>query len=171
MTRDPLTLRIEAALPFWLDRPDEEALDIAVEVGRAGLDALWVGEMATFDAFALGAAIGQRAPALALKLGPLAVGVRSPVAIALGVSSVAALSGSRVDVALGASSPAIVAGWHDREWAAQRRAHARDDRVPASDLRRGRARVRRAPCAQPRLPAAPPAAGHPDRGRRIRARL
>ena len=37
--------------------------------------------------------------------------------LALGVSSVACLTGSRVDVALGASSPAIVAGWHDRRWA------------------------------------------------------
>ncbi len=112
-----MSRRIEAALPFWLDRPDAEALDIAVEVGQAGLDALWIGEMATFDAFALAAAVGHRAPGLALKLGPLAIGVRSPVTIALGASSVAALTGSEVDVALGASSPAIVAGWHDREWA------------------------------------------------------
>jgi probable F420-dependent oxidoreductase len=37
--------------------------------------------------------------------------------MALGVSSVASLTGGQVDVALGASSPVIVAGWHDREWA------------------------------------------------------
>jgi probable F420-dependent oxidoreductase len=109
--------RIEAALPFWLDRPDEEALELALAVRAVGLDALWIGEMATFDALALGTAVGDRAPGLRLKLGPLAIGVRSPVAIALGVSSVASLTGSPVDVALGASSPAIVSGWHDREWA------------------------------------------------------
>jgi probable F420-dependent oxidoreductase len=51
-----------------------------------------------------------------LTVGPLAVGVRSPVAIALGVSSVATLVGAPVDVALGACSPAIVSGWHDRPW-------------------------------------------------------
>jgi probable F420-dependent oxidoreductase len=44
--------------------------------------------------------------------------VRSPVALALGVSSVATLTGRAVDLALGASSPAIVSGWHDRDWAA-----------------------------------------------------
>jgi probable F420-dependent oxidoreductase len=109
--------RVEAVLPFWLDRPDEEALDIAVEVGRAGLDGLWIGEMATFDAFALATAVGQRAPALRLTIGPLAIGVRSPVAIALGASSVATLTGSEVRIALGASSPGIVAAWHGREWA------------------------------------------------------
>jgi hypothetical protein len=52
---------LDAALPFWLDRPDGEALEIAAEVGRAGLDALWIGEMAAFDAFALATAVGQRA--------------------------------------------------------------------------------------------------------------
>jgi len=105
-------------LPYWLDRPAEEAIDVALAAERAGFPRLWIGEMATFDAFALATAIGNRAPKLALTIGPLAIGVRGPVAIALGASSVATLTGSRVDVALGASSPAIVLGWHDRPWAA-----------------------------------------------------
>jgi probable F420-dependent oxidoreductase len=46
------------------------------------------------------------------------VGVRSPVALALGVASVATLTGAHADLALGASSPDIVSGWHDRPWAA-----------------------------------------------------
>lgn len=111
-----MTLGVEVALPFWLDRPDEEALDIAVEVGRAGLDALWIGEMATFDAISLATAVGQRVPGLPLKLGPVAIGVRSPAAIALGAASVASLTGCEITIALGASSPAIVNGWHDRDW-------------------------------------------------------
>jgi probable F420-dependent oxidoreductase len=111
-----VTGRIEVALPFWLDRPDEEALGVALSARAAGLGAVWIGEMATYDAFALATAIGHRAPGLALRVGPLAVGARSPVALALGASSVASLTGSRVDIALGASSPAIVAGWHDRQW-------------------------------------------------------
>ena len=56
-------------------------------------------------------------PGCGWKLGPLALGVRSPVALALGASSVASLTGCEVDLALGASSPGIVAGWHDRPWA------------------------------------------------------
>ena len=109
--------KIEVALPFWLDRPDDEAMDVALAASQAGFAALWIGEMATFDAFALATAIGLRAPGTTLKIGPLAVGVRGPVTLALGVSSVASLTGNRVDIALGASSPAIVAGWHDRPWA------------------------------------------------------
>ena len=105
-------------MPFWLDRPDEEAVEIARAAEQAGIATVWVGEMASFDAFALATAIGLRTRRVGLKIGPLPVGVRSPVAIALGVASVATLTGRPVDVALGASSPAIVTGWHDRPWTA-----------------------------------------------------
>jgi probable F420-dependent oxidoreductase len=107
---------IEAVLPFWLDRPDLEAVKIADAACAVGLDGLWIGEMATFDAFALATAVGVRSPGLGLRVGPLPVSVRTPVSIALGASSVAALTGAQIDVALGASSPFIVGGWHGREW-------------------------------------------------------
>jgi len=109
---------VGVALPFWLDRPDEEAVEIAVAADRAGLETVWVGEMHSFDAFALATAIGIRTERIGLKVGPLPISVRGPVSIALGVSSVATLSGRDVDVALGASSPMIVSGWHDRPWGA-----------------------------------------------------
>ncbi|VBA49208.1 Putative coenzyme F420-dependent oxidoreductase [Mycobacterium attenuatum] len=108
---------VEVALPFWLDRPDHEAIEVALAACDAGFDGLWIGEMATYDAFALATAVGMRAPQLTLKIGPLAVGVRGPVTLALGVASVVALTGNRVDLALGASSPVIVSGWHNRRWA------------------------------------------------------
>ncbi len=60
--------------------------------------------MAIYDAFSLATAIGLRAPGMTLKIGPLAVGVRTQVGLSLGASSVASLTGSRVDIALGASS-------------------------------------------------------------------
>jgi probable F420-dependent oxidoreductase len=116
----PASLELEdlhVVAPFWLDRPEEEALEIAAEAWRNGYRAMWLGEMATFDAFALATAVGLRTPGLALKIGPLAVGVRSPVALAIGLASVTTLTGARADLALGASSPDIVSGWHDRPWA------------------------------------------------------
>jgi probable F420-dependent oxidoreductase len=112
-----VSAELGVTIPFWLDSPDEEAIEIARAAERAGLGKVWVGEMATFDAFALATAIGQQTQRIRLIVGPLAVGVRSPVAIALGVSSVATLSGRGIDVALGASSPVIVGAWHDRPWA------------------------------------------------------
>jgi len=111
-----MTRRVEGVLPFWLDRPDEEALAIAAEVEAAGLETLWIGELVSFDAFVLATAIGGSCD-LRLRVGPLAVGVRSAVSIALGISSVATLTGRDVGLALGASSPVMVSGWHDRDWA------------------------------------------------------
>jgi probable F420-dependent oxidoreductase len=111
-----MTRELGVVMPFWLDRPEEEAIEIAVAAERSGIDTAWVGEMASFDAFALATAVGLRTARLRLRVGPLAVGVRSPVAIALGIASVATLTEHPVDVALGASSPVIVAGWHDRSW-------------------------------------------------------
>jgi probable F420-dependent oxidoreductase len=111
-----VTLGLGAVIPFWLDRPDQEAVEIALAADRAGIETIWVGELASFDAFALATAIGLQTERLRLKVGPLAVGVRSPVALALGIASVATLTGRSVDIALGASSPAIVSGWHDRPW-------------------------------------------------------
>lgn len=113
-----MTDRLGVVMPFWLDRSDEEALEIALAAEQAGIETIWIGELASFDAFALATGIGLRAGRASLRIGPLAVGVRSPVAIALGVASVATLTGRPVDVALGASSPTIVTGWHDRHWTA-----------------------------------------------------
>ncbi|MDX8029359.1 LLM class F420-dependent oxidoreductase [Lentzea sp. BCCO 10_0856] len=107
--------------PFWLDRPPAEALDIAVVADEAGFGTLWIGEMATFDAFALATAIGLRTSDISLRIGPLAVGVRSPVALALGLSTVVAMTGRRAGLALGASSPRIVSEWHGRPFEPVRR--------------------------------------------------
>ncbi len=104
-------------LPYWLDRPASEALAIAREADRRGFPELWIGEMATFDAFALGAVIARENARILLTLGPLALGVRSPVSLALGVGSVSELGGRPARLALGASSPAIVSGWHGRPYA------------------------------------------------------
>ncbi len=107
--------------PFWLDRPPSEALDIAVAADEAGFGTLWIGEMATFDAFALATAVGLRTSGISLRIGPLAVGVRSPVALALGLSTVVAATGRRAGLALGASSPRIVSQWHGRPFEPVRR--------------------------------------------------
>ncbi|SDG65062.1 probable F420-dependent oxidoreductase, Rv3093c family [Lentzea fradiae] len=107
--------------PFWLDRPPLEAVDIAVAADEAGFGTLWIGEMATFDAFALATAVGLRTSRISLRIGPLAAGVRSPVALALGLSTVVATTGRPASLALGAANPRIVSGWHGREWAPVRR--------------------------------------------------
>ncbi|MFI6533655.1 LLM class F420-dependent oxidoreductase [Nonomuraea sp. NPDC050547] len=107
-------LRLSVSLGLWQDRPAEEALATARAADALGYPSLWVGEMATYDAFALATAIGLATGRIGLTVGPLSVTVRDPMTIAMGAASVAALTGRHVDVALGTSSPLVVEGWHGR---------------------------------------------------------
>ncbi|WP_410596868.1 LLM class F420-dependent oxidoreductase [Amycolatopsis sp. lyj-23] len=107
-------MRLSVSLGLWQDRPPEEALDTARAAEAAGYPELWIGEMATWDAFALGTAIGAATSRISLTFGPLAVTVRDPATIAVGVASVAALTGRTTGVALGTPSDVVVRGWHGR---------------------------------------------------------
>ncbi|WP_306360350.1 LLM class F420-dependent oxidoreductase [Nocardia sp. CC227C] len=110
-----MNTRLSVSLPYWQDRDPMDALRVAETADKLGYRRLWVGEMATFDAFALATAIGTAPGRIPLCIGPLAVDVRSPATIAMGAASVAALTGRRVGIALGTSSTVVVRDWHGRE--------------------------------------------------------
>ncbi|MFG2001105.1 LLM class F420-dependent oxidoreductase [Spirillospora sp. NPDC048911] len=100
---------------YWQDRPASEWAPTVEAADRLGYGELWLGEMATYDVFALATAVAQRTERIALTVGPLAVAVRDPMSIARGVASLADLTGRRVGVALGTSSPVVVTEWHGRD--------------------------------------------------------
>lgn len=102
------------SLGLWQDRPAGEVVRTAEVADALGYGEIWIGEMATFDAFALGAVVAERTAQAALTVGPLAVAVRDPVMIAMGAGSLAELTGRTVNVALGSSSPVVVEQWHGR---------------------------------------------------------
>jgi probable F420-dependent oxidoreductase len=106
--------RLSVSLGLWQDRPAAEVVRTAEVADALGYGEIWIGEMATFDAFALGAVIAERTARAALTIGPLAVAVRDPVMIAMGAGSLAELTGRTVNVALGSSSPVVVEQWHGR---------------------------------------------------------
>ncbi|MET0234073.1 MAG: LLM class F420-dependent oxidoreductase [Kibdelosporangium sp.] len=108
-------IRLEVSLGLWQDRPAEEVIRTAEIADSLGFGAVWVGEMATWDAFALGTHLGSRFRNADLVLGPFAVAVRDPAMIAMGVASVAAITGRTVSVAIGTSSPVVVEQWHGRD--------------------------------------------------------
>ena len=107
-------MKFSVVTPLWQDRPAAENMEVAVNADRLGYPELWIGEMATFDAFALATAVGSHTRQIALGIGPLAVSVRTPVTMAMGIASVAALTGRQVALALGASSTVVVEQWHGR---------------------------------------------------------
>jgi probable F420-dependent oxidoreductase len=103
---------LAVTLPYWLDRPAAEALDISRHAEAAGITELWLGEMATFEAFTLAGALATTRPGLRLVVGPLPVTLRDPTMLAMGVASVAEVGDRAADLALGASSPVVTSGWH-----------------------------------------------------------
>jgi probable F420-dependent oxidoreductase len=108
------TPTLSVSLGLWQDRPPAEVLATAQAADALGYGEIWIGEMATFDAFALGAVVAERTARAALTIGPLAVAVRDPVMIAMGAATLAELTGRTVNVALGSSSPVVVEQWHGR---------------------------------------------------------
>jgi probable F420-dependent oxidoreductase len=106
--------RLSVSLGLWQDRAPDEVVRTAQVADELGYPEIWIGEMATFDAFALGAVVAERTARAALTVGPLAVAVRDPVMIAMGVASLTELTGRAVNVALGSSSPVVVQRWHGR---------------------------------------------------------
>jgi probable F420-dependent oxidoreductase len=105
---------LSVSLGLWQDRAAGEVVRTAEVADALGYGEIWIGEMATFDAFALGAVVAGRTSRAALTVGPLAVAVRDPVMIAMGAGSLAELTGRTVNVALGSSSPVVVEQWHGR---------------------------------------------------------
>jgi alkanesulfonate monooxygenase SsuD/methylene tetrahydromethanopterin reductase-like flavin-dependent oxidoreductase (luciferase family) len=105
---------LSAVAAQWADRPPEETLHTAALADELGYPELWIGETATYDAFSLATAIGLATDRVPLTIGPLAVGVRDPAMIAMGIASVAALIRRPVTAALGTSSPRLVRSWHGR---------------------------------------------------------
>lgn len=110
-----MTPSISVVAPLWQDRPGSENLEVARTAVYLGYGSMWVGEMATYDAFSLATAIGLSHD-IDLTIGPLAVGVRTAINLAMGVASVSDLIQRPTRLAIGASSPVVVGGWHGREW-------------------------------------------------------
>ena len=108
-------MKFSVVTPLWQDRPAAENLEVAKLADSLGFTELWIGEMATFDAFAFATAVGLQTQQIGLTIGPLPVSVRTPMTIAMGAASVADLTGRKPNIALGASSVVVVEEWHGRE--------------------------------------------------------
>lgn len=100
--------------PFWIDCPAEESIDLASSAESLGYGEFWVGEMLHFDAFALAGALASSTRKITITTGPLALGLRDPTAMAMGVGSVEVIGGRPARLAIGASNPIVVTDWHGR---------------------------------------------------------
>ncbi|RNL62917.1 LLM class F420-dependent oxidoreductase [Nocardioides marmoriginsengisoli] len=107
--------RVGVVLPLWPRQSPGEIFEVAATVSRHPFAEMWLGEMGTWDAMsAMAACISGLAERTTATVGPVPVGVRTPVDLALGLATLGQVSGRAVDLALGASVASIVAGWHGR---------------------------------------------------------
>ena len=81
-------MQLSVVTPLWQDRPAAENLEVAMNADRLGFKELWIGEMATYDAFAFATAAGLATDNIGFSIGPLAVSVRTPMTMAMGTASV-----------------------------------------------------------------------------------
>ncbi len=105
-------MKYSVVTPLWQDQPPTDNIEVAVNADKLGYEELWIGEMATYDAFSFATAVGLKTGRIEMTVGPLAVSVRTPVTMAMGVASVKALTGRQVNLAIGASSTVVVEQWH-----------------------------------------------------------
>jgi probable F420-dependent oxidoreductase len=108
-------MKFSVVTPLWQDRPAAENMEIAINADRLDYRELWIGEMATYDAFAFATAAALKTKQIEFNIGPLAVSVRTPMTMAMGTASVSDLTGRPTSLALGASSVVLVEEWHGQE--------------------------------------------------------
>ena len=63
------------SLGLWQDRPAAEVVRTAQAADALGYGEIWIGEMATFDAFALGAVVAERTSRASLTIRALRTGL------------------------------------------------------------------------------------------------
>jgi probable F420-dependent oxidoreductase len=103
-------------VPQWYGMEPRQSLEVAVNGDRHGFGEIWIGQMASFDAFALAAVVARETQRASIWVGPLALAVRDPVSMALGTATISHLGGRPAHLALGSSTRTIVRDWHGRRW-------------------------------------------------------
>jgi F420-dependent oxidoreductase-like protein len=94
--------------------PTESArfIELAPDLERAGLDAVWIGEAYGIDSLTTLGFIAARTTTMRLGPGILNVFSRSAGVIAMSMAGLDTLSGGRAMLGLGASGPAVIEGLH-----------------------------------------------------------
>jgi F420-dependent oxidoreductase-like protein len=88
------------------------AADEAIELERAGLDAVWVAEAYSFDAVSMMGYLAGRTERLEIGSAIVNIYSRTPTLLAMTAAGLDAVSGGRAHLGLGASGPQVIEGFH-----------------------------------------------------------
>src|SRR5204863_3779448 len=96
------------------------ALELATQAESLGYRSFWTAEVTGPEAFSLLGAVSQRAPALNLGTGVLALQLRTPPLLAMAGASLQALAPERdIMIGVGISSPVVTERWHSATYGDQ----------------------------------------------------
>ncbi len=88
------------------------AAQTAADYERAGVDAIWVAELYSFDAVSILGYLAAKTERMELVSGILPIYSRTPALIASTAAGLDAVSDGRFVLGLGASGPQVIEGWH-----------------------------------------------------------
>ena len=88
------------------------AADEAIELGKAGLDGVWVAEAYSFDAVSMMGYLAGRTEHLEIGSAIVNIYSRTPTLLAMTAAGLDAVSGGRANLGLGASGPQVIEGFH-----------------------------------------------------------
>ncbi|MEJ3657690.1 LLM class F420-dependent oxidoreductase [Actinomycetes bacterium KLBMP 9759] len=103
-------MKLSSQLSYGAD-PVSNA-ESAVELERAGLDAIWVAEAYSFDAVSILGYLAARTERVEIGSAILPIYSRTPALTAMTAAGLDALSGGRFNLGLGASGPQVIEGFH-----------------------------------------------------------
>ena len=90
----------------------KQAAATAADYERAGVDAIWVAELYSFDAVSILGYLAAKTERMELVSGILPIYSRTPALIASTAAGLDAVSDGRFVLGLGASGPQVIEGWH-----------------------------------------------------------
>ena len=89
-----------------------QAAQQAADYEKAGVDAIWVAELYSFDAVSILGYLAAKTERMELVSGILPIYSRTPALIASTAAGLDAVSEGRFVLGLGASGPQVIEGWH-----------------------------------------------------------
>ncbi|WP_304451133.1 LLM class F420-dependent oxidoreductase [Nocardiopsis sp. YSL2] len=100
------------SMPLQYAGEPKAAVDLVVDLEKAGLDTVWVAEVYGFDSPTLMGYIAARTETVAIGSAILPLYSRTPSLVAMTAAGLDDLSDGRAILGLGASGPQVIEGWH-----------------------------------------------------------
>jgi len=110
--REEPPIKVSTGLGLYAITDWDEAITLATEAERVGVDSFWSAEAWSHDGVTPLAYLAAKTTRLKLGTGIMQVGTRTPALAAMTAMSMDQITGGRFVLGIGTSGPQVVEGWH-----------------------------------------------------------